>query len=83
MEDMVTIKLMNGLGSSFKTYLTILSQKARDDNKLPDLQALLSNLEDKERCMKQTTKVNLVQSQNTSLGGISLRSGSSSRAQGS
>ena len=62
MEEMVTIKLMNGLGSSFETYLTMLSQKARDDNKLPDLQALLSNLEDEERRMKQTTKVNLAQS---------------------
>ena len=69
MEEMVTIKLMNGLGSSFETYLTMLSQKARDDNKLPDLQALLSNLEDKERRMKQTTTVNLAQSQSTSSSG--------------
>ena len=82
MEEMVTIKLMNGLGSSFETYLTMLSQKARDDNKLPDLQALLSNLEDEEHRMKQTTKVNLTQSQSTSLGGALSRGGSSSRAQG-
>ena len=82
MEEMVTIKLMNGLGSSFETYLTMLSQKARDDNKLPDLQALLSNLEDDERRMKQTTKVNLAQSQNTSSGGVLSRGGSSSRARG-
>ena len=57
--EMVTIKLMNGLCSSSETYLTMLSQKARDDNKLPDLQALLSNLEDEERRMKQTTQVKL------------------------
>lgn len=37
MEEMVTIKLMNSFDSLFKTYLTILSQKARDNNKLPDL----------------------------------------------
>ena len=36
-EEMVTIKLIYGLGSSFKTYVTMLSQKTRDDNKLPDL----------------------------------------------
>ena len=59
---MVTIKLINGLISSFETYLTMLIQKARDDNKLSDLQALLSNLEDKRCCMKQTIKVILTQS---------------------
>ena len=83
MEEMVTIKLMNGLDSSFETYLTMLSQKARDENKLPNLSSLLSNLEDEERCMKQTTKVNLAQSQSTSTGGTSSRGGSSSRARGS
>ena len=82
MEDMVTMKLINGLGSSFEIYLTMLSQKARDDNKLPDLQALLSNLEDEERRMKQTAKVNLAQSQITSSGGASSRDGSSSHARG-
>ena len=82
MEEMVTIKLMNGLGSSFETYLTMLSQKARDENKLPDLPSLLSNLEDEERRMKQTTKVNLAQSQSTSSGSTSSRGGSSSRARG-
>ena len=81
MEKMVTIKPMNGLGSLFKIYLTMLSQKARNDNKLPNLHALLSNLEVKERCIQQTTKVNLAQSQSFSLGDISLRDGSSLRAQ--
>ncbi len=82
MEEMVTIKLINGLGSSFETYLTMLSQKARDDNKLPDLQALLSNLEDEERRMKQTTKVNLAQSQSTGSGSTLTRGGFSSCARG-
>lgn len=50
---MITIKLMNDLGSLFKTYLTMLSQKARNDNKLPNLQLLLSNPKDKKRHIKQ------------------------------
>ncbi|MCJ1347526.1 hypothetical protein MMC31_005751 [Peltigera leucophlebia] len=84
MEEMVTIRLMNGLGSSFETYLTMLGQKARDDNKLPDLPGLLSNLDDEERRIKQTTQVNLAQSQGTtSGGGTSSTGGSSSRARGS
>lgn len=39
--EMVTIKLMNGLGSSFKTYLIMLSQKAKDKNKLLNLSSFL------------------------------------------
>ena len=83
MEEIITIKLTNGLSSSFETYLTMLIQKAKDDDKLPDLRAHLSNLEDKERRMKQNTKVNLAQSQSTGSGGTSSRGGSSSGAQGS
>ena len=52
MEKNLTIKLMNGLGSSFETYLTMFSHKARDENKLPNLSSYFSNLEDEERCMK-------------------------------
>lgn len=51
-KEMITIKPMNDLGSLFETYLIILSQKARNDNKLPDLQAFLLNLENKELCIK-------------------------------
>ena len=76
-EEMGTIKLMNGMGSSFETYLTILSQKARDKIKLPNLPSLLSNLEDEERRMKQTTNVNLAQSKSTSSSSTSSRGGSS------
>ena len=54
MEEMVTIKLMNGLGSLFEIYLIILNQKIRDNNKLPNLQAFFANLEDEEDYMKQT-----------------------------
>lgn len=57
----------------------MLNQKTRDNNKLLDLQVLLSNLDDKERHMKQTSKINFAQSQSTGLGGTSLKSGSSLR----
>ena len=76
-EKIVTIKLMNNLGSLFETYLIILSQKTRDNNKLLDLQAFLLNLKDKKRHMKQTTKINLAQSQITSSSDIFLKNGSS------
>ena len=66
MEEMVTIKLINSLGSLFETYLIMLSQKARNNNKRSDLQVFLSNLKDQECRMKQTTKINPTQSQNTS-----------------
>lgn len=36
-EKMLTIKLINSLYSFFKTYLTMLSQKDKNDNKLPNL----------------------------------------------
>lgn len=77
MEKMITIKLMNSLNSLFKIYPIILSQKVRDNNKLLDLQAFLSNLKDKKRYMKQTTKVNLTQSQYVSSDSILLKSDSS------
>lgn len=58
-EKIVTIKLINSLGSLFEIYLTILSQKAKNNNKLLNLQAVFSNLEDKKHYMKHTTKINL------------------------
>lgn len=58
----------------------MLNQQAKDENKLPDLQVLLSNLEDEKHYIKQTTKFNLAQSQHTITYGILLGGGSSSRA---
>lgn len=49
---MITIKLINYLSSLFKTNLTVINQKARDDNKLSNLQTFLSNLENKEYHIK-------------------------------
>ena len=50
---------MNSLSSSFESYLIMLSQKAKDNNKLPNLQAFFSNFKDKKCHIKQTIKVNL------------------------
>lgn len=62
MEEMVTFKLINSQESSVQNNLTMLSQKAKNEIKVPDLPSLHWNFKDKERRMKQTTKVNLVQS---------------------
>lgn len=67
-EEIITIKLLNSFGRLFETYLTILIQKAKDKYKLPDIQALLSNLKDEEYYIKQTIKVNFIQSHTTSSG---------------
>lgn len=74
---MVTIKLINGLGNLFKIYLTILGQKAKNKNKLPNLQVLFFNLKNKKRYIKQSIKVNLAQSQSNILNNVLLKNGSS------
>lgn len=43
---------MNGLSSLFETYFTMLNQKARNENKFPNLQTFLLNLENKEYYIK-------------------------------
>lgn len=83
MKKIITIKLINGLGNLFETYLTMLSQKVKNKNKFSNLSSLFSNLENKKCCIKQTTKVNFAQSQNTSIDGISLKNGLSLYAQDS
>lgn len=82
-EEIVTIKLMNSLSNLFKIYLTKLSQKIRDNNKLLNLQIFFSNLKDKKCCIKQTTKVKLAKSQITSLSITFSKSGLSLHAQSS
>ena len=52
-EHIVVLKLFNGLGSSFNTYLTILNEQARREDKFPALDDLLKNLEDEEARMRQ------------------------------
>lgn len=55
-KKMVTIKLINGLSNSFEDYLIILNKKARNNNKLPNLQAFFWNLKDKKHCINKTLK---------------------------
>ena len=54
-KQMIVLKMLNGLGSSFFTYLTIINEHARRDKKLPDKSSLLKNLADEESRMKTTT----------------------------
>lgn len=51
-EEIITIKLINGLDSLFEIYLTMLNQKAKNDNKITNLQVFLSNLKDEECYIK-------------------------------
>lgn len=51
-KEMVIIKLIKSFKSLFKTYLNMLSQKARDNNKLSNVQVFFSNLENKKCYMK-------------------------------
>ena len=52
-EQVVLLKLLNGLGASFSTYLTILNEQARRDKSFPKLDELLKNLEDEESRVRQ------------------------------
>lgn len=82
MKEIITIKLINSFSSLFNTYFTILSQKTGNENKLSDLQTLFSNLEDKERCIKQTINFNLTYLHTANFGNDSIKDGYSSHAQG-
>ncbi len=53
LEQIVILKLLNGLGSSFSTYLTILNKQARRDEMFSKLEDLRKNLEDEEARMRQ------------------------------
>ena len=52
-EHIVVLKLLNELGSSINTYLTILNEQAWWEDKFPALDDLLKNLEDEEARMRQ------------------------------
>ena len=54
--QMIVLKMLNGLGSSFSTYLTIINEHARRDKELPDKSSLLKNLADEESRTKTTTE---------------------------
>ncbi len=52
-EQVVLLKLLNGLGASFSTYLIILNEQARSDKSFPKLDELQKNLEDEESRVRQ------------------------------
>ena len=56
-EQIIVLKLLNGLGTSFSTYLTILNEQARREEKFPALDELLKNLEDEESRVRQDPTV--------------------------
>ncbi len=56
-DQIIVLKLLNGLGSSFSTYLTILNEQARREENFPGLDELLKNLEDEESRMRQDPTV--------------------------
>ena len=52
-KQVVLLKLLNGLESSFSTYWTILNEQARRNKSFLKLDELLKNLEDEESCIRQ------------------------------
>ena len=52
-EQVVLLKLLNGLEASFSTYLIILNEQARRDKSFPKLDELQKNLEDEESRVRQ------------------------------
>lgn len=77
MEESVTIKALNNLGSGFDTYLTIVNDKARKEDKLPDLDDLVKAVEEEESRQKSASlNFNRVGGNNTNnRGGRTTRGG--------
>ena len=66
MNEAITLQFLNDLEFSFKTYLTILNEKIRNENRLLSFDDLLKNLKDEEFRMTQNDKtVNYVKNKNT------------------
>jgi hypothetical protein len=58
-EQIVTLKVLNVLKSSFFIYLIVLMKSARKENKFPNLTELFQNLADEENRQKAETTINL------------------------
>jgi rubrerythrin len=59
-EQIVTLKVLNVLKSSFSTYLTVLMKSTRKENKFPNLTDLFQNLADEENRQKaESATINL------------------------
>lgn len=79
LEDYITIKVLNGLGEKFETWVTLLSQKARDDSKLPSLTSIFQNLMEEEHRIKGIPTNRLHQTNQPNRGGQDYRSRGSAR----
>lgn len=79
-DDYVTIKVINSMGSGFETYVTVLNEQARKDKKLPDLDELLKSLEEEENRMKATAIVAAVHNGRGGYRGRGGRGGLSDRS---
>ena len=55
-EQIIVLKLLNGLGSSFSTYLTILNEQARGEENSPGLDELLKTSKMRSRACDKTPR---------------------------
>lgn len=55
-EDALKIRMLNNLGPSFKTYLTVVNNRMRTDEKLEDDEVLFKAIEEEETRMKAEQK---------------------------
>ncbi len=60
MKEYVTIKVINSLGPGFETYVTVLNEQARKENKLPDLGGLFKSLKEEELRMKDYERLHAI-----------------------
>ena len=65
MNEIIILQFFNELKFSFKTYLIILNEKTRNNNKLLTFEELLKNLKNEESRMTQDDKmINYVKNKN-------------------
>ena len=55
-EDALKIRMLNNLGPSFKTYLTVVNNCMQTDEKLEDDKVLFKAIKEEETCMKAEQK---------------------------
>ena len=60
MKEYVTIKVINFLGPGFETYVIVLNEQARKENKLPDLGGLFKSLKEEELRMKDYERLHAI-----------------------
>jgi hypothetical protein len=59
-EQIVTLKVLNILESPFFTYLTVLMESARKEDKFPFLTSLFQNLADEENRQRAESVINFI-----------------------